>query len=396
MKQMGSFKNKTAQALLAGLLSLLMGVGGSFASYASEVKWSDFGEVDRDGSSCWRGIAFQVSEEVTIDALYVSVGVDPANVDFEVDAENQFTGDLIPGDVSVALYAVDLVMDDGDINDGTFTINSLVGSALASTFTLNDARDIAPANLQPGTWYLLTGGIDSSHDEQYSDGIYVGTIPDVDQFDRDAVYAAHPFISEIFTIDDNPNDGMDFEDDCHFNVEELNQTERTFDDTSHFPAFGFRVGNGTKVDSLFAQDANFNQKVASCRRDFASDIQALLSPSLSRYESCMFFDVTKGNISRVNADLAAAYKASVTAGKAMTEAEIVAQASSLALRYNTIDRLIENPESVYATDLINIGLTGLNSVASKYQAINALRYLANQDKDTFDELQAAIAAMKKK
>ena len=149
----------------------------------------------------------------------------------------------------------------------------------------------------------------------------------------------------------------------------------------------------TTVDSLFAQDANFNQKVASCRRDFASDIQALLSPSLSRYESCMFFDVTKGNISRVNADLAAAYKASVTAGKAMTEAEIVAQASSLALRYNTIDRLITNPESVYATDLVNIGLTGLDNSARKFTLMRELRALPKDQIDTYAELEAAIKTL---
>jgi hypothetical protein len=146
-------------------------------------------------------------------------------------------------------------------------------------------------------------------------------------------------------------------------------------------------------NSLFAQDANFNQKVASCRRDFASDIQALLSPSLSRYESCMFFDVTKGNISRVNADLAAAYKASVTAGKAMTEAEIVAQASSLALRYNTIDRLINNPESVYATDLVNIGLTGLDNSARKFTLMRELRALPKDQIDTYAELEAAIKTL---
>jgi len=149
-------------------------------------------------------------------------------------------------------------------------------------------------------------------------------------------------------------------------------------------------------NSLFRVDAVYDNQIAACGREFVRDVQALLSPSLNRYESCLFYDVTKTNIARVNADLAAAYKASVTAGKAMTEAEIIGAAQSLALRYNTIDRLISSPQSVYATDLVNIGLTGLNSVASKYQAINTLRYLANQDKDTYEELQAAIAAMKKK
>lgn len=396
MKQeIGSFKRGLIRTLLAGMLSLLIGVGGSFASYASEVKWSDFGDVDYDGSYCWRAVAFQVSEEVTIDALYVSVGVRAENVDFDVDAETQFTGDSIPVNVSVALYDVDIVMDENDDNDGTFTINSLVGSALASTYSLNDARDITPASLQPGTWYILTGGLDVSSDDMVDEEQINVQIADVDNFDRAAVYAAHPFISEIFTIDNNPNDAIDFEDGCAFNVEAINESERTFDDTSHFPAFGFRVGTGTKVDPLFAQDANFNQKVAGCRRDFTRDIQALVAPSLARYESCMFFDVTNSNIAGVNADALAQYKASVAAGKTMTEAEIITMVQELALRYSVIDRLINNPSSVYINDLVNIGLTGLNTVASKYQAINTLRVLDKDKKDTYEELVAAVAAMKK-
>ncbi len=143
-------------------------------------------------------------------------------------------------------------------------------------------------------------------------------------------------------------------------------------------------------DPLFAQDAHFNSMVSSCRRDFAREVQALRSPSLSRYESCMFMDVNNNNISRVNADLAASFKTSVAAGKSMSEGEIIIETQKMALRYNVIERLVNKPETVYINDLINIGLTGLNNVSSRYQAINTLRGLPNDQIDTYAELEAEV------
>ena len=47
----------------------------------------------------------------------------------------------------------------------------------------------------------------------------------------------------------------------------------------------------SSVDPLFAQDARFNSMVSSCRRDFTTEIRALIAPSLSEYQACMFLSL---------------------------------------------------------------------------------------------------------
>ena len=153
-------------------------------------------------------------------------------------------------------------------------------------------------------------------------------------------------------------------------------------------------GTGMR-DPLFAQDARFNSMVSSCRRDFTAEIRALVAPSLSEYQDCMFYDVTRENISRVNADALAAYKASVTAGKPMTEAEVIVSVQNLALRYSVLEKLVKSPGSVYLNDLINIGLVGLSDVKSRYQALNTIRSLSDAVKSDYAALQAVVAGLAK-
>lgn len=150
-----------------------------------------------------------------------------------------------------------------------------------------------------------------------------------------------------------------------------------------------------KRDILFSQDANFNQLVAKCKREFVRDVQAQINPSLARYESCLFTDVTKSNISSVNSDLLAQYKASLVAGKPMTEAEIIAAVHKFALRATVLDRLVNAPKTVFLNDLVDIGLTGLLDVKSRYQAIAAVRDQSATVRGDFKALESLISNLPK-
>lgn len=176
---------------------------------------------------------------------------------------------------------------------------------------------------------------------------------------------------------------------------------------------GYRIGSNTSLnndsaylreiymidsvmrDTLFAQDAHFNQMVAKCKRDFVREIQAQIAPTLARYESCLFTDVNKNNVSHVNAQILAEFKASVATGKAMNEAEIISGIQKLVLRAAILDRLVKSPSAVYINDLIEAGLTGLANVQSRYQAINSIRSQSEAVRGDFAALQSLIASFSK-
>ena len=245
-------------------------------------------------------------------------------------------------------------------------VSEMLASHVTSEYGVNQEVELdTPVTLEPGTHYVIAQGrVQGSGDHWRVEDYSVADLIAANTFFGEWIPGEDDSAITLFVCDEAPEELLG----VNVDSDEL---------TSTVPAVGF-FASASKADPLFAQDARFNSMVSSCRRDFTAEIRALVAPSLSEYQSCMFYDVTRENISRVNADALAAYKASVTAGKPMTEAQIIVSVQNLALRYSVIDRLINKPETVYINDLINIGLTGLNDVASKYQAINTLRALEKE------------------
>jgi hypothetical protein len=234
----------------------------------------------------------------------------------------------------------------------------------------------------PDQWYVLAQGRVSGGTNHVR----------VDNFDADVMLAAGLITDWGLARDDR----FFYFDECDMTaLELLALNPYTADTTSTIPALGFVMGAVAKVDSLFAQDARFNSLVEACRRDFVETIQGQRAPSLTQYLGCMFTDVNKGNIDKVNAAILAEYKASIAAGKTMTSADIHGRVQLLAQRFAVLDRLIASPSSVYIDDLISIGLTDLKSAASRYRAISAIRSLADSVKGDYAALEREIAQLTK-
>ena len=234
--------------------------------------------------------------------------------------------------------------------------------------------------LEPNQWYVIAQGRVSGDDDH-------GHIMD---FDSSDILSSQELITAWGNVESDELLAWD----CDITAEQVLLSPES-GTTSTSPGLGFVYGARATVDPLFAQDARFNALVDACRRNFVETIQGQKSPSLSQYLGCIFTDVNKGNVDKVNSAILAEYKASITAGKTMTSADIYARVQFLAQRYTVLDRLVATPYAVYIDDLINIGLTELKNTSSRYRAITSIRNFSDSTKGDYAALEREIAQLTK-